>query len=531
MALPTLFLLYFFLYPFVSILQLGLAPGGRLDLQPFAEIAASSRFRSIAWFTVWQAVLSTMLTVLLAMPAAYVFARFTFRGKSLARALITVPFVLPTVVVGTAFLALLGPDGPARLDLGGSIWAILIAHVFFNYAVVVRTVGTMWERIDPTIEDAARVLGAGRAATFSRVTLPLLRPAITAAASIVFLFTFTSFGVILILGGLQHSTLEVEIWRQTTVFLDLPVAAALAIVQLAGVGIILFLYGRQLRHRRVQFRIRTTKATTRKPTTTGERLLVGGVLAFTALLLGAPLLVLVSKSLETPTGFGLANYQGLFENPTGSALFISPGTALANSLRFAVIATVIALVIGLLSAAVVAYRRGWLAQGFDALLMLPLGTSAVTIGFGLLVALDAPIDLRTSFWLIPIAHALVAIPFVVRTTAPLMQSVRGTLRDAAAVLGAPPATIWRLVDLPIITRAALVGAAFAFAISLGEFGATAFLVRPLTGTMPTAIYRLLGVPGPSAFGQAMAMATILMLVTAGAVMAIERLRVGRLGDF
>jgi thiamine transport system permease protein len=478
---------------------------------------------------VWQAAVSTLLTLIIAMPAAYVFARFDFAGKSLARALITVPFVLPTVVVGTAFVALLGPTSP--LDLRNTIWAILLAHVFFNYAVVVRTVGTLWERIDPAIEDAARVLGASRFRTFTRVTLPLLRPAIVASASIVFLFTFTSFGVILILGGLQHSTLEVEVWRQTTVFLDLPVAAALAIIQLIGVGVVLFLYGRHSRHSSIQFRVRSTRATAHRPETWSERTLVASVLGFTALFLGLPLFVLVRRSLQSGEAFGFSNYAALFENPTGSALFIPPGRALANSLQFAVTATLLALVIGLLAAAVVAYRRGPLARGFDALLMLPLGTSAVTIGFGLLVALDEPIDLRASVWLIPIAHALVAIPFVVRTTAPLMQSVRSSLREAAAVLGAPPTTAWRVIDLPIITRAALVGAAFAFAISLGEFGATAFLVRPVTGTMPTAIYRLLGVPGPSAFGQAMAMSTVLMVVTAVAVMLIERLRIGHLGDF
>jgi len=322
MALPTLFLLYFFVYPTASILQLGLAPGGSLDLQAFAEVATSARLRSVAWFTVWQAAASTLLTLLLAMPTAYVFARYDFAGKRLGRALITVPFVLPTVVVGTAFLTLLGPGGPLGIDLENTIWAILLAHVFFNFAVVVRTVGTLWERIDPAIEDSARVLGAGRVRTFQRVTLPLLRPAIAAAASIIFLFTFTSFGVILILGGLTNSTIEVEIWRQTTVFLDLPIAAALAIVQLVGVGVILYLYGRQTRRRSVQFRMRPTTTTTRRPGTAAERVLVGSILGFTALLLGLPLLVLVRESLRSAGSYGFGYYTALFENPTGSALFI-----------------------------------------------------------------------------------------------------------------------------------------------------------------------------------------------------------------
>jgi thiamine transport system permease protein len=298
-----------------------------------------------------------------------------------------------------------------------------------------------------------------------------------------------------------------------------------------GVAAVLFAYGRYQRRNRTQFNVRAISSAQRTPKTRRERAMVYGIIGSMVLLLGVPMLTLVVRSLRVEGGLGTANYQALLTNPTGSALFIPPGTALTNSLKFAVAATLIAIVIGMLATATIVYRRGPIATGFDAMLMLPLGASSVTLGLGLLIALDEPFDLRTSIWLIPIAHALVAIPFVVRTSAPLMHSVRTSLREVASVLGASPAGVWRTVDLPIAARAALVGAAFAFAISLGEFGATAFLVRPLTGTLPTAIYRLLGVPGTAAFGRAMAMATVLMLVTAVAVLAIERLRIGHLGDF
>ncbi len=144
----------------------------------------------------------------------------------------------------------------------------------------------------------------------------------------------------------------------------------------------------------------------------------------------------------------------------------------------------------------VGYRRGWLSRGFDALIMLPLGTSAVTVGFGFIVALDRPpLDLRTSALLIPIAHSLIAMPFVLRAVAPVIRSIDPRLREAAAVLGAAPRRVWREVDLPVIRRAALVGAAFAFAVSLGEFGATLFIARPDTPTIPVAVARLLSQPG------------------------------------
>ena len=202
-----------------------------------------------------------------------------------------------------------------------------------------------------------------------------------------------------------------------------------------------------------------------------------------------------------------------------------PIEAIQNSLAFAAVATLICAPLGLAAAFVIARGRGRLASGFDALLMLPLGTSAVIVGFGFLVALgNLPFDLRTSVVLIPIAHAIVALPFLVRATVPVLRSVDQRLRDAAAVLGASPTRVWREIDMPIVSRAALVGAGFAFAVSLGEFGATLFIVRPDTPTMPIAIFRLLSQPGALAFVQAMAMAALLMFVTGASVLAFDRLR-------
>ncbi len=529
-AVPTLFLGAFFLYPLVRILLVGLAPGGRFTAAPFLRVLTDPRLRRVAWFTLWQASVSTGLTLLVGIPAAYVFARFTFPGKRLLRALTTVPFVLPTLVVGTAFLALLGPNGTLGIDLHGTVWAILVAHVFYNLAIVVRGVGSYWEQIDPTTEEAARVLGAGRWRTFREVTLPLLRPVLGSTAALVFLFTFTSFGVVLVLGGFRNATIEVEIWRQTMAFLRLDVASALALLQLLAVGTILAAYARDQERRAVELTFRAPREAARRPRTPGERLLVGGTLGALALFLGTPLLVLLLRSLRTPSGLGIGNYTSLGTTTTGT-LFVPPLEAVTNSLRFALAATLIALVVGLSAAVVVASVRGRTGRAFDTFLMLPLGTSAVTIGFGLLVALDWPIDLRTSLLLVPVAHALVATPFVVRSTLPVLRSIRGRLREAAAVLGASPTRAWREVDLPLTARALLVGAAFAFAVSVGEFGATSFLARPSSPTLPIAIFRLLAKPGAATFGRAMALSVILMLLTATAVLVIESLRLGRGDEF
>jgi thiamine transport system permease protein len=535
LAVPLAFLGVFFVYPVASIIGRGLTPDGSLDLTPITNVLTDSQLRGVAWFTLWQAAVSTILTVLLALPGAYVFARYDFRGKRLARAAVTVPFVLPTVVVGSAFLSLLGEGGPlAFLGLDQSLAAILLAHVFFNYAVVVRTVGGLWAHLDPRQEDAARVLGAGRWQTFRSVTLPALRPAIAAAAAIVFLFTFTSFGVILILGGPRYSTLEVEIYRQTAQFLNLPQAAALAIIQLAAVVAILFVAGRAQGRRTDAMRLRAAAETARRPRTARERATVGLNLAVVGVLLGGPLAVLVERSFHTANGYGLGFYRALSELRRTSTIFVPPVEAIANSVVFATVATVIALVVGGLAAFAIAGARSRTRRtgGLDMLLLLPLGVSAVMIGFGFLISLDRPpFDLRASPWLIPIAHALVAAPFVARVMIPVLRSIDQRLRDTAAVLGASPARVWREIDLPIVMRAVLVAAGFAFAISLGEFGATIFIARPDYPTLPVVIFRLIAQPGPLSFGAAMAASVILMAVTATAILAIERFRVADLGEF
>ncbi|MER6410272.1 iron ABC transporter permease [Streptomyces humidus] len=533
LAVPVAFFAVFFAYPVAAIVARGLHVDGSWRFGRLWDVLGQSDIRHVLWFTTWQALASTALTLLVALPGAYVFARLDFPGKQTLRAVVTVPFVLPTVVVGTAFLALVGRGGllddlwGVRLDT--TVWAILLAHVFFNYAVVVRTVGGLWAQLDPRQEEAARMLGASRARAWRTVTLPALGPAVAAAALMVFLFTFTSFGVVQILGGPAFSTLEVEIYRQTSEIFDLSTAAVLTIVQFAAVGAVLAVHARTVRRRETALRLVDAAGTARRPRGAGQWALLAGVLASIAVLLVLPLAVLVQRSLDAP---GFAYYRALVRDD-GNVFLVPPIDAIGNSLQYAVAATVIALVVGGLAAAALTRRdAGRLVRGFDALLMLPLGVSAVTVGFGFLIALDEPpLDLRATWILVPLAQALVGVPFVVRTMLSVLRAVDQRLREAAAVLGASPWRVWREVDLPMVRRALLVAAGFAFAVSLGEFGATVFIARPDNPTLPVAVARLLGRAGELNYGQAMALSTILMVVCAVALLVLERLRTDRAGEF
>jgi len=507
------FLGYLFLYPLTRILALSWGEEGAFGA--FGEVLADPRMRGALWFSVWQSALSVALTLVAAAPITWAVSRYSFPGRSLAKALVTAPFVLPTVVVGSAFLA---------LGSGGGIWAIVAAHVFYNLAVVVRTVGGVWSRIDRGLFEAARTLGATPRQVFWQVAFPLLRPAVAASSAIVFLFTFTSFGVVLILGGLRYRTLEVEIWQQTVVFLDLPAAAALALLQLVGVTAVLAWYSRYQERRSVGLELSAESHNLRPPSTFGERLGVGVAVGGTLVALSVPLVMLVARSLR---GGGVGWRFLLDPGP----LAVTPGRAMANSWWYALATVVIAVTVGLCAAVVIVSGKSRASRWFDVLLMLPLGASAVTVGFGMLVALDWPVDLRATVVLVPLAHALVAVPFVVRVVTPMLRSIKAELRESASVLGASPWRVFREVDLPIAARATAVGAGFAAAVSLGEFGATAFIARPDTITVPALIFRLLGRPGAVSYTGAMAMAVVLAAMVTALIMAVDRVRLGELGSF
>jgi len=523
LALPVFYLSVFYIYPLVEIGRASLAAQTQASLQAVASRLLSAGNLRIIGFTFGQAVVSTGLTLALALPGAYVFARYSFAGKRVIQALGTVPFVLPTVVVAAAFNTVLGPSSLLNrvlgLDLRYTLSAILIAHVFYNYTVVVRMVRAFWSTLDPRFEQAARTLGASPMRAFREVTLPLLMPAITTAGLMVFIFCFTSFGVVLVLGGPRFATLEVEIYRQTINFANLPLAAALSLVQILFTLALTVAYARLQRRVSRPLDLQPAWTTVRRPRTPAEIVLVVANVLVMLVLLVLPLLSVVTRSFSA----GLTYYGALFQDPQQGVFYVPPLEAVGNSLRIAFAATGLVLVLGLTtSLALYRQRESWM---LDALFMLPLGTSAVTLGLGYLIAMDRPpLALRGTVLLIVCAHALVALPFVVRSVLPALQSIQPRLREAAALLGAPPLRRLIEVDLPIVWRALAVGAVYAFTISMGEFGATSMIARPELPTVPIAIYRFLSRPGALNYGQALAMSTVLMAVCVAGFAAIERLR-------
>lgn len=535
-AVPLAVLGVFFVLPVLGMISEGFWADGHFDPGAVVEVLGRPRVHRVVWFTVWSSVAGTLLSLLLGVPAAHLLHRRSFPGRRLLRALLLVPFVLPTVVVGVAFRELIGEAGPLGfLGLDGSAAAIVAGLVFFNVSVVIRAVGAAWETLDPRPAEAAAALGAGPAYVFRTVTLPMLRPAIVSAASVVFLFCATAFGVVLTLGGLRYSSVETEIYLLTTNLLDLQAAAALSIVQLLAIVALLL----------VTSRLRavpdpTLARSTARPPRVALAAWPGdwpgvAVTTVVAVLVGLPIAALVTGSLRVGDGWGLANYRALTTEGSRQALLVPATDALVTSLRTAFDATWMSLSLGLLVAVVVSRRSHTRAERrarglLDGLFLLPLGVSAVTLGFGFLITLDQPpVDFRDSLLLVPIAQALVALPLVVRTLAPVLGGVDDRQRQAAASLGAGPLRTFATVDLPALWKPLLAAAGFAFAVSLGEFGATSFLAREDHPTLPIVIFHLIGHPGAMNYGMALAASVVLAATTAVVLLLVERLRVPSVG--
>lgn len=529
----------------IEIFSLSFYSEGVWQFEKLGRFFSTNYYLKTLWFTFWQAAVSTILTLVVALPGAYIFARYRFPGKTLLQAFATVPFVLPTVVVAAAFRSFLGANGVLNswlvtifglksppFEMNYSIWFILLAHVFYNYTIVLRIVGGFWAGIQSNLTEAAAMLGASPGRAFFRITLPLLAPAILTASLLVFIFCFSSFGVILILGGPRFATIEVEIYRQAVHLFNLPMAAALSIIQILFTFILMWAYTSLQKKRSVSFNPESADYARKPVRGAGPAILVTLNTLLLVVLIGAPLGSLIFSSFNTETGFSLLYYKALFENPVRSVFYVPPVKAIFYSTGFAAITLVLALILGLLASIYLTGERSRGGSILDPIFMLPLSTSAVTLGFGFIIALDEPpLNLRTSLMLVPLAHTLVAFPFVVRSILPALRSIPKSLKESASVLGASPFKVIRLIDLPIIGKAMLVGAVFAFTVSLGEFGASVFVARPQTPTMPLAIYRALGQPGAINYGQAMAMSSLLMMVTAVGFLSLERFRFKGIGEF
>jgi thiamine transport system permease protein len=533
-VLPALFLLAFYFTPLIEIIQ-------RSNLFQQGLGLSSSEWAVILkplGFTIAQALVSTVLTLCIGLPGAYVLSHYQFPGRDLLKALLIVPFILPTVVVSACFNSLLGPSGVIneflmtllRLEtppilLMNSFWAIILGHVFYNTSIVLLIVAEAWSKLNPGYSASARVLGAGRLQTTIKVIFPLLAPAILSASLLVFIFDFTSFGVVLLLGGPLYATLEVEIYVQAIQMLNLRMATILSLIQILMTLGLSLVYTRVSRRQAIELNPIFKPGVSLKRAPVYQKVLSLAVLLILFLLFFSPLVALVIRSLAISTkdlhGNIWTYYLALLINRSNDLFYVPPAEAIINSLRFGLITVAVTVPLGIL--AVMALKQpSRVNRLMEPILMLPLGSSAVTLGLGLLLVYNDTWLYQIYFpVLLPVAHALVAFPMVVRVLQPALETIPLSLTQSARTLGATPRQVFRSVYLPILRGSILVSVIFTFSISLGEFGATTFLNRPGYPTIPIAIFRFLTQPGQMNYGQAMAMSTILMTMCILGILLIQ----------
>jgi len=542
---PVIFLAIFFYLPLLSMLKEGcFDPSGRLTFRYLMQTLRNPYHYHVIMFTMKQACFSTILTLLIGLPGAYIATKFDFPGKSALQAVTTIPFVLPSIIVSLGFILLFGNNGilnnslmrlfhldapPLRILY--SLKAIVLAHAFYNFPVVVRFVSAVWSSIDPRLEDAARSLGASDRQVFRYVTLPLIFPGILASAALTFIFSFMSFAIVLVLGGVKYATVEVTIYTLMTYLLDYKMGSALAIVQSLFSLSFMYMYAHVLDIHKQTDRLsvrkipKSTIAITRRDLLSARGVSIMIYAALVLLIILGPMLAVCGYSFIKHTGgaasVSAAAYQKIFAIQYHSILGTTPLQSIRNSLFFGTMTVFCSLPLGVCIAFLLTRTTFPHQKLFDALVMLPLGISSISLGLGYVRSFHKPPLLIAGTWYaIVCAHTILAYPFVMRAVAPLLKKMQPTLIDAAMSLGATRTAAFFLIELPLIKPGILVGATFAFAMSLGEMGTTYLLYRPQFTTMPISMYRFLS---SHDFASASAMGVLLMCVCGLLFFCIERI--------
>ncbi|MFW3145828.1 MAG: ABC transporter permease [Thermoplasmatota archaeon] len=517
---------------------------GGISFDEILEVLGDQRSRSIISFTIFQALVSTFLTLALAFPGAYLLSSRRIPGRSLLLSLTTVPFVLPPLVLGVGFMALFSGSGWVQVSMDGisSIFglsapdikmlyskeAVVLAHVFLNFPIALRFLTMGFLSVDGDFVRASRSLGAGPVRTFSRIILPQMRYSIISAASLIFTFCLVTFGAVLVIGGMGNATIEVEIYRQFTGKFDDGRAAAMLLVEIVLVAISTSVYIWSSRRSGLHPVGKGTGRTWMgSPTGSKWRskralIFIYGLIVFFVILL--PLAAVVLESFATGSsggaGYTFRWYEALLARENDPTIGVSPLGAVINSLMFGFLTMVLSIPLSLLTAYAID-RPPFRGKIFlDSLLLFPLGVSTVALGLGFIKGFNQGwLDLTGSWIAVVVVHTMIAYPLGVRAITAAKRSIPDSVVKAARTLGASRLEAFLTVEMPLLAPGLLIAAIFAFAVSIGEFGATLMVSSSEYTTMPLALYKFIS--GGREFGVAYAYAVVLMLVTFLSIFAMD----------
>ena len=520
-ALPVLVIGTLFYWPMAVILGRGLKGDW---LSTLAEPAVANAI----WFTIWQAFASVLLCLIVGVPTAYVLYRRATPLSRVLRALITVPFALPTIVTAIGFTVFqkqnVSNAGSAiSAWLGSPVFWILAAHLFVNFSVVVRIVGALWVGLSHDTEEAAALGGAGRFRIFWSISRPQLMPAIVSSSATVFMYCAGSYGLILVLGGGNINSIETEIAFAANQRLDLQEAGALAIFQTL-ISVAAFVLSATGARSRIGFDVHDNRA--RQPRVDRRDSAAVAMTLVALLLVLAPLVAIVARAFSSENGSPtLQNFADLGGHGARNLLNITLEQAAVNSLRNVAVATLLASVIGtlvayLLSRVTKERRVRAINRALDVAFMMPLGVSTIVLGFGYLLTFGSGVlPLRSSWLIVPLIQGLMALPLVVRIVYPALSSITEELGEQASTDGASAGTTFFRIELPLVRESIVAAVGYAAIISVGEFGAASILAYGDQATLPTVLYQLISRPGGNNYGMAMAMSAVVIVLTFAVVFA------------
>ncbi|WP_187759752.1 ABC transporter permease [Thiospirochaeta perfilievii] len=511
--LPLLFLITIFYLPLLKVLIQG------LNFEFFKDIYNSFYYKKIISFTVYQGLLSALLSVLIGIPGAYLLTRYNFIGKRVFLSLSTLPFILPSILTVLGFVLLFGNSGYLNnllmslfelksppLKILYSIKAVLLAHIFYNTPLAIRIISSRWKKIPYEVIEASYSLGLGKIKTFFKVTIPYLTSSILTSFTLIFLYCFMSFGIILVLGGGPNlSTIEVEVYRFARISLNIPKAASLSIIESLFTLLILFLYLKS-ESREPKF-IDGSNLVKKISIKTG--LLFSTYIIPLTLILVAPLVAIVISSFLRKEGFtggvyfSLHWYKSIFGSLTNSFNMTSI-EAIKNSLLLGLSTLLMTIPMALLVTFNI-NKNFKLKSIYTILFFLPMGISSIIIGLSYL-----NLNLPGSFIFIVFAHTFISLPISIRSINNIYKTIDISLIEASESLGYRRFKTFLKVELPLIKGGIITAGVFSFSLSVGEMNASIMLAPSGFVTLPLAIYQLIGSYN---FYGACALGSILLLLS------------------
>lgn len=536
-GLPVGLLITFFYLPLGRLLSQGFTKRGLPTLSYIRQIVTDHYYLEIIGFTAKQAVYSVLLSIGIGFPGAWLLSKFEFKGRKILKSLTLVPFVLPPITVVTGFITFFGYSGVINsflmnilslneppLKILYSLPGIVLAHAFYNAPIITRMVTAQWEQIGPAYSESAQSLGATPFRRFIDITLPLLVPGLATGSALAFIFSFLSFPIVLTLGGIRFSTIEVEIYSLVHALGEYKLAAALSAIEVLLSLSFTYLYIRLQGWFSVE--LSSYRQRRRYSLTEGTRHLHQKILAWAVIIGGVilfigPLGSIFYQSLSTADkGLSLYWYRQLLSPRYQSIIGSAPVDAIVNSLIFGGATAILGGVIGLPASYMISSKSTPGGKIIDTLLMAPLGISSVALGLALFQSFSTgPLSSFPRWLAIIFAHSTLAYPFFIRAITPQLERMPEELVETARSLGAGPTKAFTDITLPLIAPGVSMGALFAFAISMGEMSATIMLVRPGLKTIPVVIYELVGA---RKLGQAAALSAGLIILVSIAFVLIER---------